>query len=397
MAGSLRILSMVSSRALLRFGQQRRPDVGPHLISPPPSRPPRTAVVLPSRSLFSAINPNSMETVVRSLAEAQDYRETRIFCDEGAGDHQAPGVEILPVGPERRRVLIEKLRRFRPEVIEHHQQPKQAAAVSTALPEAAHLFYFHSTLKPPRSRLDAWRYNARYSRADGLVFVSAAARALFVRAYPMLADKAWAVPNPINAEPWFASPDAREPVIAFAGRAMREKGVDVICAALPAILDRHPAWRAVLMLNDWNEHRHWAAPHVAPLARYADRVTVLRSVSLAEVRRQMKLAAIALTPSIWAEPFGLAAVEAHAAGAALVSSGRGGLREASGPHALYLDAVTERTLTSAIEHLIAHPSKRLEMARAAQHYVMTTHTPGKRAAELLRIRQFVGAQRRISQ
>jgi len=336
-----------------------------------------------------------METVVRSLAEALDYRETRIFCDEGADDHQAPDVETLPVGPERRRVLIEKLRRFRPDVIEHHQQPKQAAAVATALPEAAHLFYLHSTLKPPGNCFDAWRYNSRYSRADGLVFVSAAARALFARAYPLLAGKAWAVPNPINAEPWFAQADAREPVIAFAGRAMPEKGVDVICATLPAILDRHPGWRAVLMLNDWAEHRHWAAPHVAPLARYGDRVTILRSASLAEVRRQMKSAAIALTPSLWAEPFGLAAVEAHAAGAALISSGRGGLREASGPHALYLDAITEETLTTAIEHLIADPSKRLEMARSGQRYVMSTHTPAKRAAELLRIREFVVSQRQV--
>jgi len=85
------------------------------------------------------------------------------------------------------------------------------------------------------------------------------------------------------------------------------------------------------MLNDWEEHRLWAEPHVAPLRRYGDRVRLLHSAPLAEVRSWMKRAAIALVPSTWAEPFGLTALEAHAAGAALVSSGRGGLREASGP------------------------------------------------------------------
>ncbi|MCP6769397.1 glycosyltransferase, partial [Klebsiella pneumoniae] len=84
------------------------------------------------------------------------------------------------------------------------------------------------------------------------------------------------------------------------------------------------------------------APHLTPLQRFGPRVAVLRSAALDQVREQMKSAAIAVTPSTWDEPFGLTAVEAHAAGAALISSGRGGLREASGDHAHYLEAVTPR-------------------------------------------------------
>ncbi|MNI30265.1 D-inositol-3-phosphate glycosyltransferase [compost metagenome] len=96
----------------------------------------------------------------------------------------------------------------------------------------------------------------------------------------------------------------------------------------------------------------------------------------------MKRAAIALVPSTWAEPFGLTALEAHAAGAALVSSGRGGLREASGPHALYLNRVTPAALVAAAERLITHPEERLSLARAAQAYVELVHAPGPRAAQL---------------
>lgn len=334
-----------------------------------------------------------METVVRTLAGALGSEDTRIFCCEGADDHGLPGVEVLPAGRNRRRVLIEKLQAFRPQIIEHHQQVKQAVAVASALPEAAHILYRHNALKTPRHRLDAWRYNRRYAAMDGLVFVSEAERALFADVYPRLADKAWAVPNPIDIEPWLAAPEHREPVIAFAGRAMPEKGLDVLCSALPAVLDRHPKWRAVLMLADWDHHCHWAAPHVAALNRYGDRVTVLRSVPLSTVQRQMQAASIALTPSIWAEPFGLAAVEAHAAGAALISSGRGGLREASGPHALYVDEITPQSLTAAIEQLIFHPLQRLAMARAAQQYVAVEHKPHRRAADLMRIRRLVLSRR----
>lgn len=355
--------------------------------------PPRTAILLPSGCLFYPSRPNSMETVVRTLAGVMGNESTRIFCCEGADDHGLSGVEVLPSGPDRRRVLIEKLFAFRPRIIEHHQQVKQAVAIASAMPDAAHVLYRHNALKAPRNPFDAWRYNRRYAAMDGIIFVSETERARFTNAYPRLSHKAFAVPNPIDIEPWLAAPEHREPMIAFAGRAMPEKGLDVICAALPAVLDRHPQWRAVLMLADWEAHRQWAAPHVAPLDRYGDRVTVLRSVPLCTVQRQMKAAAIALTPSIWAEPFGLAAVEAHAAGAALISSGRGGLREASGPHALYIDAVTPQSLTVAIERLIFHPLERLSLARAGQHYVGTVHTPQKRAAELLSIRNLILARR----
>lgn len=337
-----------------------------------------------------------METVVRTLAAALGDQETRIFCCEGAEDHGLPDVETLPTGRARIPVLLKKLAAFGPDLIEHHQQVKQAVTVAAAMPGTAHVLYRHNALKAPRHRLDSWRYNARYGKMDGFIFVSEAERDRFSKAYPGLADRAWAVPNPIDAAPWVASPDWRQPVIAFAGRAMPEKGVDIICEALPAVLDRNPDWRAVLMLNDWEHHARWAAPHLKPLERYGDRVTVLRSATLDEVRERMKTAAIALTPSIWEEPFGLTAVEAHAGGAALISSGRGGLREASGPHALYLGAVTPLTLARAIERLIDRPLERIAMARAAQRFVLETHAPQERARSLLRVRQAVVIDRRTA-
>lgn len=353
----------------------------------------RTAVLLPPGCLFSQAQPNSMETVVRTLLTSGTEHETRVFCSEGADDHNAPGVVALP-RQGRPQALIAALKDFQPDLIEHHQQVKQALAVSSRLPDAAHLLYRHNALKPARHLFDRWRYGARYARMDGFVFVSVAERDAFARTYPRLANRAHALPNAIDAAVWFAPPDDRQPVIAFAGRAMPEKGLDVLCAALPAVLDAHPDWRAVLMLNDWDKHAAWAAPHLAPLERYGARVAVLRSAPLSQVREQMKTAAIALTPSIWDEPFGLTAVEAHAAGAALISSGRGGLREASGDHALYVNAVTPESLTAAMERLINHPEERLALARAGQNYVMATHTPQQRSAELEQIRKTVLLSRR---
>lgn len=351
----------------------------------------RTAILMPSGCRFSASQPNSMETVVRTLFEAAPSGDVRIFCCEGADDRGLSNVETLPGGRKRRSVLIEKLRAFRPDLVEHHQQVKQALLVSKALPEAAHVLYRHNALKPARTWIDHWRYSRRYDRMDGFVFVSETERDAFVQTYPELRRRAFAVPNPIDPDPWFASVEDREPVIAFAGRAMPEKGVGALCEALPGVLDRHPGWRAVLMLNDWDQHRVWAEPQLAPLKPYGARVEVMRSAPIGEVRRIMKSAAIALTPSTWDEPFGLTAVEAHVAGAALISSGRGGLREASGPHALYLRAVTPRLIAEALERLILNPGERLTLARGAQRFVCATHRPEIRASELGGIRRRIVA------
>ncbi len=349
----------------------------------------KIAIVLPPGSRFSQAQPNSMETVVRTLAHAYAGDDTlRVFCCAGAEDHGDLPVHTLP---QRRRprlkALLAALKAFQPDLIEFHQQVRQAAQIAPHFPQTPLILYRHNALKTSRNPINRWRYHRDYRRMDGLVFVSESERLNFLRDYPDLGRRAHAVPNPINTPLWRASPEKREPVIAFAGRAIAEKGLDLVCAALPGVLDRHPDWRAVLMLNDWSMHADWAAPHVEPLARYGDRITVMRSAPLSEVRDVMQRAAIALTPSVWAEPLGLTALEAHAAGAALISSGRGGLREASGPHALYVDDLTPQGLADAIESLIADPARRLAMARAAQTHVLETHAPERRAAQLDALRR----------
>ena len=116
----------------------------------------RIAVLLPPGCLFSEAQPNSMETVVRTLAASRDMVDTRIFCCEGALDHNTPGVIALP-RQNRQRALVAALLAFNPEVIEYHQHVKQALAVSSGFPKAVHLLYRHNALKPSRHLLDRWR------------------------------------------------------------------------------------------------------------------------------------------------------------------------------------------------------------------------------------------------
>jgi glycosyltransferase involved in cell wall biosynthesis len=348
----------------------------------------RIAIVLPPGGLFAADQPNSIETVIRTLAaEAGEDEVLKVFCDEGAQTHGDLPMHVILKGGDRHTQLVAALEAFAPDIIEFHQHTISAAKLAKHFPNALRLLYRHNDVKPPRNPFDRWRYARRHKAFDGLIFVSEASRNAFVAAYPAFADRAFAVRNPINADLWSASPEERERLILFAGRAIPEKGLDLLCEALPEVLNRHPQWRAVLYLGDWHKHVGWGGPHVKRMLARTDQVTTRPNAPLADVREDMKTAAIAVVPSVWAEPLGLAALEAHAAGAALVSSGRGGLREVSGPHAVYVEPLTAQTLTEAIEGLINDPKGRLDLARAGQAHVMQTHTPAARAAELSALRR----------
>lgn len=346
----------------------------------------RVAVVLPRGNLYCMHRPDSIETVVRTLlAHSRDRRAVTVICDEGALLPSEGQVIAVPAGLSRARrtaAVAKVLRRLQPDVIEHHQQLERSADLARQFPRTANIFYRHTRMNRPKRALDALRYHRRLAVFDRLVFVSQATAAEFSADYPASARRVTTVSNPIEIAGWHADVEAKDPLILFSGRAMPDKGFDLICAALERALDAAPTWRATLMLADWHIHKDWAQPHLRLLERFGERVSVRCNAPLSEVRVATRRAAIALTPSRVREGLTLSALEAHAAGAALISSGRGGLSEASGPHAVYIDPDEPSALSEALIHLIHDPERRLALAKAGQEHVVRMHSPSARAVEL---------------
>jgi glycosyltransferase involved in cell wall biosynthesis len=87
------------------------------------------------------------------------------------------------------------------------------------------------------------------------------------------------------------------------------------------------------------------------------------------VKAAYEAASIALVPSKVSEAFGRTALEAHAGGAALISSGIGGLREVSGTSAVYLPEVAPDVIAAAINTLIDAPELRARLAQDGAAWV----------------------------
>lgn len=340
----------------------------------------RIAVVMPRGCSMSIDKPNSMETVARTLAENSRWKGSlKIICDEGS--NPVPHLDLLTVPANlgrkaRTEAVARAIEAFDPEVIEYHQQLGPAEALARRFPDRINVLHRHTRIKPPSNPLERFRYRHRLAAFDRLIFVSAAAEREFAADYPTLAHRATVVCNPMDMAAWQHPIGQRENLILFSGRAMAEKGLDTFCASLACVLDERPEWRGALLLGDWDRHADWATPHIEALSRFGDRVEIHTSAAVGLVRAVTRRAAIAVTPSRVAEALGLTALEAHAAGAALISSGRGGLTEASGDHAIYRDPDDATGMAAAMRSLIDQPGLRLRMTSAAQARVAVTYAPG---------------------
>jgi glycosyltransferase involved in cell wall biosynthesis len=176
------------------------------------------------------------------------------------------------------------------------------------------------------------------------------------------------VPNGMRFEDW--SPHlVREREVLCVGRASPEKGIKEAALAAVEVLRRHPDWRARFILSEAQVHPAYFMEVRDILAESSGRVTLQESVPWAVVKKHFEAAAIAIVPSRWEEPFGRTALEAHAGGCALVSSGTGGLREISGEHAVYLpNNFSERDISQALDHLIADERRRNFLAAAGREF-----------------------------
>ncbi len=118
----------------------------------------------------------------------------------------------------------------------------------------------------------------------------------------------------------YAKPD--EKVVLFVGRFVREKGIQVLMAAVSAVLAIEPKTHFVVVGGGHREKFegfvHWAG--------LDDRVTFTGFMANRALHQMYRIADVAVFPSLY-EPFGIVALEAMAAGCAVVASDAGGLRE----------------------------------------------------------------------
>ncbi|MFW5698014.1 MAG: glycosyltransferase family 4 protein, partial [Fimbriimonadaceae bacterium] len=117
-----------------------------------------------------------------------------------------------------------------------------------------------------------------------------------------------------------AQPD--EKIVMYVGRFVREKGIQVLLNAATLILAEEPNTKFVIV-GGGNRHKF---ERFARWMGLQDKVLFTGFMANRSLHKLYRCADVAVFPSLY-EPFGIVALEGMAAGAAVVASDAGGLRE----------------------------------------------------------------------
>jgi glycosyltransferase involved in cell wall biosynthesis len=123
----------------------------------------------------------------------------------------------------------------------------------------------------------------------------------------------------------------RERLVAFVGKLIANKGVDLLLAAWPLLCAREPAARLVVV--GFGSERERLVAAAAPLG---ERVLFTGRLDHEELTELLPACEALVVPSIFPEAFGMVAAEGAACGAFPVSAGHSGLAEVSGTLARYI-------------------------------------------------------------
>ena len=188
------------------------------------------------------------------------------------------------------------------------------------------------------------------------------------------------VPNPYRDDIFRRTNDGERPIeLAFVGRLVSDKGASLLLDALGRLKGRGLAPRLVVVGR---------GPEEPALRRQAEALGLLDRVELAGPHRGGALAAllnqcrILVVPSLWAEPFGIVALEGIACGSVVVGSAGGGLSEAIGPCGVTFPNGDAAALAERLAELLLDPA-RLAPLRAAAPAHLARHTADAVAAAYL--------------
>ena len=167
--------------------------------------------------------------------------------------------------------------------------------------------------------------------------------------------KSVVIGNPFETEEFAGLGDTpRTKDIVFLGRLVSQKGCDLLLRAL-AILKQDGLRASLSIIGD--------GPELPVLRCFVEDAGLSEQVAfmgnMREGRgREVARHKVMAIPSIYAEPFGVVALEGIAAGCAVVASSAGGLPEAVGPCGILFPNGDANALACAIRELLTKPTLR---------------------------------------
>jgi glycosyltransferase involved in cell wall biosynthesis len=181
----------------------------------------------------------------------------------------------------------------------------------------------------------------------------------------MNVDVVWNCVGPRPERPPLQDP----PTVAFAGRLVAEKGVAVLVDAFAQVVRGLPSAR-LLVIGEGPE-RQRIERRIAALDLAAS-VELTGWLTGDPLETRLRSAWVQVVPSLWDEPFGLAAAEAMMRGTAVVASARGGPTELiqDGASGILVPPGDPARLADALLALLRDPSTAERMGHTSRRFAL---------------------------
>ena len=340
------------------------------------AREPKIAYVMLRNAHFGPRLAASVELCVRDLVVHSRYaRTTLVVCPPVDQPFERVEIATIPdpgisgnLGKAWGVARLLRRRGIDLAIVENHLPVAAFIALASG---ARVILHTHAYVKAPSSMLDGAVRGQEMRRLSGFAFVSEYALSRFRAVFPGLRAPQRAVPNGLDMRAWSAA-KPKDRSILCVGRALRHKGHIEAMAAITRALAARPEWSARFMVSDpaaADREPETVDALRAAAEPFNGRIRVDFNVPYAEVKAAWESAEVGMVLTTGPEPFGRTALEAMASGAALITSGRGGLAEICGPCAVTVEPSDADGIAAALGQLLDAPDRRAELARAGRQRV----------------------------
>jgi glycosyltransferase involved in cell wall biosynthesis len=228
---------------------------------------------------------------------------------------------------------------------------------------------YHTRCLPMRSllpqMLELWLWRRWRGSFDRIIAVSHAVRRYLVADGIEPVDVIW---DPVSFRPP-RPPLSSPPTVAFAGRLVREKGIEILIKAFEKVLIHIPEARLILVGEGKQES--YLRKLIADLG-IGSNVTMTGYLRRPALERLFDSAWVQIVPSIWVEAQGSVATEAMIRGTAIVASRIGGLAEIvqHGRTGLLVPPGDVDALAEALKQILQNRELAEQMGQAGREYAL---------------------------
>ena len=232
-------------------------------------------------------------------------------------------------------------------VIVIHNRPHFFFILKKKYPEIKFILIFHNdpnTLRGSRSVKE--KINI-LQNCDKIIFVSSYVKKRFYyninNFLPTKGEVIYPSTNYYNHN--FKKNLKKDKIIIFVGKLNSAKGYNLFGPAVINILNKYKDWTAIVAGNEKRESYIF----------HNERFKVFDWLSHKQIINIYKKSSISIVPSTWDEPFGRTAMESSDMGNALITTGKGGLKETVF-NPIILKKISTLSIENEIEKLIKHPN-----------------------------------------